>query len=555
MHLGRIMQVTMLEPRSARDALVVLIQHGIVAYAVAKEGQRAVAYYSISLKNILRILRSGLYLALVEERMGKDGLAIFKTIMVNGCMTISDARSALGFSKMDAASKIKFNAVVTKLVRERFISAVSPVDTISKLDRIMEAEAKEIEKLTVPPTAKELLAIRRRINEQEEEAYLSSTVVGIKRKAANDTNGDSHSAKIQLGPNGKPFVVGNGLGINGLEGEEQAQPDVVDDAQFFRPYCDRLDVFLRNQQIINYFTDKYNSGAGAVIKSILRLTESRIKTCRDRQSDTVSASQVIQNIHQDAPLADAVDMGSDMFYENLATSDPSSKANGDGGGLTRAKRGEIVYALLEVLQSDASGIVAKTDERGAGQYRIDFERAANTLRDQCVDALVQEKFGSLHARVVRVLRDKQKLDEKTVSQAAMLPMGMCRERLHDLALVGLIDTVEVPRGADRNPSRMIYLWYVNSEKQVRAAMRYAFQGISNIIQRLSHELDARAPLIAKTKRNDVIKDPSLLTDSERKELKQLDEIKQRLQVAIVRLDSMLLIVHDINPLSTDLQLL
>ncbi|KAI8325219.1 hypothetical protein GQ54DRAFT_295657 [Martensiomyces pterosporus] len=557
MPLGLIVQHTKLEPRNVRDALVVLIQHGIATYATSKEGQRTNAYYSISLKNILRLLRAGLYLALVEERMGKEGLAIFKLIMVNGCMTISDVKSALGFASMDASSKIKFNSVVARLVRERFISAVSPVDTVSKIDRIMEAEARELEKLTVPPTAKELLEIRRRINEKEEEDYHSSTVVGIKRKAVSGLNGDHHPAKIQLGADGKTVIAGNGLSINGISGadgdEAQQQTDVVDDEQFFRPYCDRLDVFLRNQQIINYFTDKYNAGAGAVIKSILRLSESRIKTCRDMKTDTVSASQIIQHISQEAPLADAVDMGNDMFYENLATDGAESK---DGSGaMSRAKRGEVAYALLEVLQADVSGIVVKADERGAGQYRVDFERAASTLRDQCLDALVQEKFGSLHARVVRVLRDKQKLDEKTVSQATMLPMGMCRERLHDLAIAGLIDTMEIPRSADRNPSRMFYLWFVNPDKQMRAAMRYAFQGASNAMQRLAHELNIRSPLIAKTKRQDVIADPNLLTEAERNELRVLDNIKQRLQVAMVRLDSLLFIVHDINPLSAELQLL
>ncbi|KAJ1879143.1 hypothetical protein LPJ66_011756, partial [Kickxella alabastrina] len=56
-------------------------------------------------------------------------------------------------------------------------------------------------------------------------------------------------------------------------------------------------------------------------------------------------------------------------------------------------------------------------------------------------------------------------------------------------------------------------------------------------------------------RKDIIADPSLLTDYERKELAKLEDIKQKLKVAKLRLDSMLLIVHDINPKSADLQLL
>ncbi|KAJ2908494.1 RNA polymerase III subunit C82, partial [Coemansia aciculifera] len=207
-----------------------------------------------------------------------------------------------------------------------------------------------------------------------------------------------------------------------------------------------------------------------------------------------------------------------------------------------------------VVQADSSGIIVKVDERGTGQYRANFERAAITLRDQCIDALVHEKFGSVHARVVRVLRDKQKLDEKVVAQAAMLPIASCRERLHDLALAGMIDTVEIPRSADRNPSRMFYLWYVNTDKQMRSAMRLVYQGMSNTIKRAVREVESRALLIAKTKREDVIADQSLLTDGEHKELRNLARIKQGLDIASVRLDSMLLLIYDINPHSADLQL-
>ncbi|KAJ1936933.1 RNA polymerase III subunit C82, partial [Linderina pennispora] len=208
-----------------------------------------------------------------------------------------------------------------------------------------------------------------------------------------------------------------------------------------------------------------------------------------------------------------------------------------------------------VLSSDSSGIVRKLEERGAGQFVIDFQLASNTLRNLCLDALVQEKFGALHARTVRILRDKQKLDEKVIAQSVMLPIGQCREKLHDLALEGLIDTLEIPRTADRNPSRMFYLWFINSEKQVRNALRLAFEGISNAMQRMEYEVAARESLTAKASREDVIANPELLTEGEREELSKLETIKLRLQVACVRLDRMLLVLHDINPSSAELNLL
>ncbi|KAJ2888966.1 RNA polymerase III subunit C82 [Coemansia asiatica] len=584
LHLGLIIRNSGLSPLNVRQSLAVLIQHSIVTHAETKEGTRSLTFYSISIKSILRLKRVGLYLGLVEERIGKDGLAIFRTIMANGVMSIASVRESLGIKKTaKTPASIKFDNTVARLVKERFIIAVTPKDTITKIDRMMQEEARMTDALQLPPTGKELMEIRRKIKEQEDEEYYSNAIVGFKHSASQPssssatTNNKRPAPSIALNPiqkvhieydaNGRPMGIvtagslvsssnTNGT-TNGSQMEEpESEPvaDAVDDKLCFRPYHDRLDVLLRNQQIINLFADKYNAGAGAVVKSILRVTEPRTRTCRDKVSEVVSANQIIHHIPIDAPLADAVDTGSDMFYKKLNSIDEPTSPD-DNAHMSQARRNEIAFALLEVIHKDSSGIITKVEERGAGQYRVNFERAAAILRDNALDSLIQEKFGALNARIVRVLRDKQKLDEKTVSQAAMLPVAMCRERLHDLALSGLIDTLEIPRTADRNPSRMFYLWFVNPDKQMRSAMGYIFQGISNLQQRIDHELSLRSALVTKSKRKDVIADPSLLTDMEHKEIQNLAAIKQKLEVAIIRLDSMLLVVHDINPSSSDLQLL
>ncbi|KAJ2331101.1 RNA polymerase III subunit C82, partial [Coemansia sp. RSA 2673] len=140
MHLGQLANRTELTGHNVRQALAVLIQHGIATHALSKVGPRMLTFYSVCLKSILRLQRAGLYLALVEERMGSEGLAIFRTIMVNGLTTIGNVREALGIAENGNAAKIKFNSVVAKLVRDRYIIAVNTVDTITKVDRIMQEE-------------------------------------------------------------------------------------------------------------------------------------------------------------------------------------------------------------------------------------------------------------------------------------------------------------------------------------------------------------------------------------------------------------------------------
>ncbi|KAJ1856076.1 RNA polymerase III subunit C82 [Coemansia sp. RSA 1822] len=540
--LGRIISQTGMEGASARQALAVLIQHSHVTHAQGKEGARMMTFYSINLRNILRLQRAGLYLALAEERMGAMGLSVFRTIMTNGCMSVSGVRDVLGYKKFGTADKQKFSVAVAKLVRERFITAITATDTVTKVDRFMQAEAKEIEKLTTAPTPKELVNIRRRISDKYDEEYTSNVVVGMKRQMTDIGTGGA--PKVMIGPNGQPIVIGNGFEAG--QQDQDADEDLVDDKQCFQIYYERLDVFLRNKRIVNYFAEKYNDEASVVLKAILRLTEPRTKTCKDKVSESIAAQQIVQNISSDAQLDQAVDMSGDPYFKENGTDSGSSSA------ARKATLGKMAFALLDVLRRDASGIINKVDERGAGQYRVNFERAAIVLRDECLDSLVLNKFSSTHVRVVRTLRDKQKLDEKLVSQAAMLPLARSRELLHELTLAGFADTVEIPRTTDRNPSRMVYLWYVSPQKQVSAALRGALQGISNIMQRADQETLARAALVAKSQRADVVAGTTHLTPGEQASLQVLGKLKQQIDVCVIRLDTMLLLLHDMVPGSTAL---
>ncbi|KAJ2709760.1 RNA polymerase III subunit C82, partial [Coemansia spiralis] len=359
LHLGGLLRHTGLAPASLRQALAVLIQHSLVTHAPTREGARMVTYYSISLRSILRLQRAGLYLALVEERMGKDGLAVFRAVLLHGCLSIGAARGQLGFGQLGAPAKKKFNIAVAKLVRERFIVAVSAQDAVTKADRVIQAEASEIAKLDAPPTAKDLQKIRERISLCESEEYHSSTIVGLKRGApqpAADSNGGA--PKVLIGPDGRAIIVDGGA--DGVQ-DVAADADAVDDKQCFRVYFDRLDVFLRNKQVVNYFADKYNEAVGVVLKTVLRLTEAHTRTCRDQMSERVTANQIMQNIPPDARLEDAVDMGDSAFMQGAAD-------DGDGSS-GRARRGRTAFALLELLRADASGVVSKADDRGSGVYR------------------------------------------------------------------------------------------------------------------------------------------------------------------------------------------
>jgi len=97
-----------------------------------------------------------------------------------------------------------------------------------------------------------------------------------------------------------------------------------------------------------------------------------------------------------------------------------------------------------------------------------------------IESVVHQRFGSLAKRVLRLLFVNRRLDQKEISEMAMLPIKQTREILYKLFKSEYIKIQEVSRTSDHAPSRTLYFWYVDVEC-IRNKMRQnCFQACLNI---------------------------------------------------------------------------
>lgn len=100
---------------------------------------------------------------------------------------------------------------------------------------------------------------------------------------------------------------------------------------------------------------------------------------------------------------------------------------------------------MELLSADSLKFVSKIDTMGGGTFVVgscsqkseplDFKRIITAIKHQLIDSVVEEKFGSSTTRVLRILRDKVILDDKTVCASSQyyFPHSLCHHpwsRLH-----------------------------------------------------------------------------------------------------------------------------
>ena len=61
-----------------------------------------------------------------------------------------------------------------------------------------------------------------------------------------------------------------------------------------------------------------------------------------------------------------------------------------------------------------------------------------------LEKIVEGRFGSLHARVFRVLCTKGALDDKSISDMTLLPIKETRVSVNEMFAGGIVDTIDLP---------------------------------------------------------------------------------------------------------------
>ena len=136
---------------------------------------------------------------------------------------------------------------------------------------------------------------------------------------------------------------------------------------------------------------------------------------------------------------------------------------------------------------------------------------------------------------------------RQLARLAFLPVKEAREVLSQLSSAGLIEPQEIPRSADRAPSRTIYLWFVDFNKVVTSLIHHHYKALANLQAQRQHQLELRRGLVDKRERSDVRADPSLLSARDREMIVELDKVLDALSVACLRVDEQLFVLREFDP--------
>ncbi|OZJ05024.1 hypothetical protein BZG36_02143 [Bifiguratus adelaidae] len=507
-NLAQILKETKLTRQQVREALVVMMQHNLIKYSLSQEGQRMATYYEVDEYEICMRLRFGSFIYWAGEWFGPDERFIIEFILLYGRATpemIYDyvinkgkqGKVTKAAAKKHSERRKQVEQTLLRLVNMRFVVGTRPTDAYSKIQKRLEAEYREEAKLNMPATATDKTKIKTVIEEEEERDMASSENYGLKRKATDDI--DSAPLKRHAGADA----------FDNIE---------IDPAATFRVNYDRFNMRFRAATIEELVSERINRPAAVVMKRFLELTDHKVKETKDPQSSVATSITISQAIRPDADLASGIALRRDDMDDEEG---PSKQ--------------QLTQMFLEIMTKDQIGFVAKKDDRGHGEYVIQFAKIRDELKKRVFFEVLQEQFGSLSVRLVRILMEKGKLDEKMIQKIAMIPQKDTREKLFLLEKAGFVHFQEVPKTADRAPSRTYYLFWVDLDTSYLALTNYIYKSMTNVRQRKQHERHLRQQIIEKTERKDVQENQELLGAYNQKEYAELQQMLSKLEVAEARI--------------------
>ncbi|KAJ9273008.1 hypothetical protein DTO212C5_929 [Paecilomyces variotii] len=324
---------------------------------------------------------------------------------------------------------------------------------------------------------------------------------------------------------------------------------------------EKLDVAFRNRRLVELSEQGTSAATAQVYETLLRRIEYQTPRCRDepeipyegeegeQYSVAIPLHALVQEIDPDLDLASSIgpaDPSQTASRRGKRPLDEEDGGNAAGneapGGRSRAYEVDQHLALLAQPPYNFS---SRRTTTGIITWTVEWRHLARKLRHLELERMIEARYGDVALRVARVLHSKGKLDEKRLQEISLLPPKDLRQVLASMQAGGFVDLQEVPRDAQRQPSKTIYLWFYDPDRVRRNIVQDIYKAMSRCLQRITVERDRLKEFLEKCERSDVKgNEERYLSEAELQTLQQWRDKEALLLGEVARLDDMVAVLRD-----------
>ncbi|CAJ2511039.1 Uu.00g066640.m01.CDS01 [Anthostomella pinea] len=219
-----------------------------------------------------------------------------------------------------------------------------------------------------------------------------------------------------------------------------------------------------------------------------------------------------------------------------------TKVKGEDGGPLSSQRLRQMRQHLLILAESKQQFVRHC---GAGQWTVDFGPLLQRVRFIELDTMIEESFGRQGLRLTRILREKGKIDDKTLPTMALMRKPDVHVKMAEMEMAGFLDVQEVPRDNNRAANRTMFFWFFDEERTLRRILDSTYKSMVRCLERLEVERRRRKNVLSVTERRDVQgKEKDMLRSDVYSEWLEFLEVEKKLLGQIGRMDDLVAILRD-----------
>jgi DNA-directed RNA polymerase III subunit RPC3 len=321
----------------------------------------------------------------------------------------------------------------------------------------------------------------------------------------------------------------------------------------------KLDVVFRNRRLVDLAAESISPVTAKVYETLLRLIEYRTQRCRDtaelpregEEGESFSVSITMQRLlneidpHLDLPGSIGPSTNPQLTNKN----NKRALMNGvnddhDDNGITTTKSHDVDQHL-QLLAQPPYKLCTRHSQGTVPNWIVEFRRLARELRHLEIERIVGIKFGRIALRLIRILLARGKIDEKRLQELSLVSQKDLRQILAQMQESGYVDLQEIPKDAQRMPSRTVFLWVYDPDRVGRNLLHDTYKAMSRCLQRLRFERSRLKDFLDKTERLDLRENlDKYLSDAEKKALHEWREKEALILGEVFRLDDLVAVLRD-----------
>lgn len=546
-----------------------LVQAGLIYHHTTHEGRTS---YEANPRNAYHLVRSGRIIDDVSKRFGKVAAAVITQILLLGHASVEQLRrSSRTYSQSakvpsntsdgDAGSslaqvngpsedqlEVEVDNALGSLIKHGLICRLRQAYLETEADNRQRAEEKVYSQPVLSTAkgtkAKEEHAARvEQVLEKQKDSHIHLTRSALnggisQKRKASELDESTHQSK--------KFKLTNAVSTQVAGGDPMFLNDEEDHAfhngLIVRPNYARIIVFFRNSRLLALVEKTYG-------KSVSRTYEAVLNQLEPDQRDTVTDSHLGAENERSRDASKEINesrLAQDLAHPESNVGRPSSQWTGINGyvnGNTHRLATET-RSHLEILCEPPFCFLSHSLEYPE-KYVIEYSDLAVYLRNTEIFSILSARFDKYAMRVVQVLLDKGKTDEKYLQEIVLMSAKELRQTLAMLQRAGFVELQEVPREAQRQPSRTIYLWFYDPDRVRKMLLEDTYKCMARCMHRMKVEKEKVKPTIEKSERSDVKgQEEKLLPKAELEVLKGWRSKETWLLAEVGRLDELIFVLRD-----------